>query len=342
MPSLSLDALKTQIDTRRLAPVYLFVGEDTTLMARMVDALEGTIDEADRPFALDRLFAGEAGGDPISIASVARSLPMLGDRRIVVVARAERLLKPKRGGASADDDGDTARDDPETTMDAGPLEAYLEAPVDSTTLVFVAADIDRGRRLTKRLLDAAHVVPFAGLNVEGDPRAARHQAAQWVKAELVRAGRSIETDAAQALALRAGGDISKLRGDVEKLLLFIGDRAGITLDDVMEVVSDPNAVEDDWAVVNAIGAGDAARALVEAGKRFDRGDSAHAIVGQLRWWVSAKLASADAARVKPAYDALLRTDLALKSSGGDERVLVERLVVELTGRPVPSGWGNRR
>ena len=159
------------------------------------------------------------------------------------------------------------------------------------------------RRLTKRLLDVAHVVSFAGLAVEGDPRAARQQAVQWVKAELVRAGRSIDTDAAQALAIRAGGEITKLRGDVEKLLIYIGDRAGITLEDVMEVVSDPNAVEDDWAVVNAIGAGDAARALVEAGKRFDRGDSAHAIVGQLRWWVSAKHAPADATRVKPAYDA---------------------------------------
>jgi len=35
-------------------------------------------------------------------------------------------------------------------------------------------------------------------------------------------------------------------------------------------------------------------------------------------------------RVKKALEAILRTDLALKSSGGDPRVLVERLVVELT------------
>jgi hypothetical protein len=31
-------------------------------------------------------------------------------------------------------------------------------------------------------------------------------------------------------------------------------------------------------------------------------------------------------------DAVFRTDLALKSSGGDPRVLLERLVVELCGR----------
>jgi len=38
----------------------------------------------------------------------------------------------------------------------------------------------------------------------------------------------------------------------------------------------------------------------------------------------------------------LRTDLALKSSG-DSRMLVERLVVELTGPPVPRPqWGPGR
>ena len=102
-------------------------------------------------------------------------------------------------------------------------------------------------------------------------------------------------------------------------------------------------VADEWAVVNAIAAGDAGRAVREAAARLDRGDSPHALVGQLRWWVSARLAEADASRVRPAVEALLRTDLALKSSGGDERVLVERLIVELTGKPLPDRrWAGRR
>ena len=36
-------------------------------------------------------------------------------------------------------------------------------------------------------------------------------------------------------------------------------------------------------------------------------------------------------KVPAAVEALFRTDLALKSSGGDPRVLIERLVVELCG-----------
>jgi hypothetical protein len=53
------------------------------------------------------------------------------------------------------------------------------------------------------------------------------------------------------------------------------------------------------------------------------------LVGQLRWWVSERLAGSAPHRVPGAIDALLRTDLALKSSG-DERILIERLVVELS------------
>ena len=52
------------------------------------------------------------------------------------------------------------------------------------------------------------------------------------------------------------------------------------------------------------------------------------ILGLLRSVVERTVAARDLPR---ALDALLRTDLALKTSGGDPRVLLERLVVELCG-----------
>jgi hypothetical protein len=64
----------------------------------------------------------------------------------------------------------------------------------------------------------------------------------------------------------------------------------------------------------------------------------------LRWWVSTRLAESDPARVRSALEALLRTDLALKGTGsaGDDRVLMERVVVELTGRPLQQGRSGGR
>jgi DNA polymerase III delta subunit len=50
------------------------------------------------------------------------------------------------------------------------------------------------------------------------------------------------------------------------------------------------------------------------------------VLGLLRSVVERTVAARDLPR---ALEALLRTDLALKTSGGDPRVLLERLVVEL-------------
>lgn len=347
MPALDLQALRQQVQRRALGPLYLFVGEDLTLVDRMVAAVEDTIDPADRPFAVDHRYAGDEGGRAADIAAAARSLPMLGDRRIVIVRRAERLLKPKRAprAGTQDESDESSPEGGEEMLDSEPLEEYIASPSAFATVVFVAADVDRGRRLTKKLLEKAAVVEFRGLGGDGPAarREGRKTAADWLAEELARVGRAAEPEAVRLLVDRSASDISKLRGDVERLLLFTQGRRTITADDVMEVAADAQAVEDEWAVVNAIADGNAARALDEVSRRLDRGDSPHALVGQLRWWVSAKLAEADPARVGPAIDALLRTDLALKRSGGDDRVLMERLVVELTGRPLPQrGWSGRR
>jgi DNA polymerase III delta subunit len=320
--------------------VYVFVGEDVKLVDRMVDGVEATIDPAERPFAVERLYVGEEGGAPIDIAAAARVYPMLGDRRVVFVMRAERLLKPKRASKAAE--GEEA-DEPaeEGGWDFEPLGDYIGAPSPSTVLVFVATEIDRGRRFTKRLMEKAQVVTFSGLgdSASGGRRDGRADATALVQDEMARAGRSIDPAALKELVIRGGTDVTKLRSDLERLLLYTEGQARISAEDVREIASVDVSIDDEWALVTAIGEGDCARALREASRRLDRGDSVHAVLGQLRWWVSVRLAEAVPARVAVAIDALLRTDLALKSSGGDERILIERLVVELTGAPIPRrGW----
>jgi DNA polymerase III delta subunit len=344
MPAITPDALSKQIKSGKLGPVYVLVGEDIKYIDRMVDAIEATIDPADRPFAVDRLYAGEANGSPVEIASAARILPMLGDRRIVIVLRAERLLKPKRAARAVDGDDESVDDEDGDAVDFAALEDYVADPSPTATLVFVATEIDRSRRFTKKLVQAAQVVGFEGIAVD-NPQMRRDvlaAARQQVSEEMTRAGRTIDAPALNLLVERASGDINRLRGDIERLLLYTEGQTRIGRDDVAEIVASDVGVEDEWAVVNAISNGDVGRALKELGRRMERGDSPHALVGQLRWWVSNRLVEGDPNRVRAAIDALLRTDLALKSSGGEDRVLLERLIVELTGRPMASrGWGGR-
>jgi DNA polymerase III delta subunit len=343
MPLLDPRALAKHIADRKLAPLYVFAGEDTRLIDRLVDDVEATVDEADRPFAVERVYAGEAGGSAVDIAAAARVFPMLGDRRIVIVLRAERILKPKRA-SKATEAVEATEDGPDEPIDLKPLEEYVASPNPTSTLVFVATDVDRTRRFTKLLVERAQVVVFGGLVADDFPGArqqARAAGIALVNEELRKNGRTIDGPAAELLVDRAAGEIDKLRGDLERLLLYTEGRTRITRDDVAEVAAAATEIEDEWAVVNAIADGNVGRALRQVALRLDRGDSVHALVGQLRWWVSTRLAPADPTRVKPALEALLRTDLALKSSGGDERGLVERLIVEITGRPVPRSMGWR-
>ena len=126
MPGLALDALRSHIKSRKFAPVYLLFGEDVRLLEQQVDAIEATIDPADRAFAFERLFAGEQGGSPVDVAAAANVFPMLGDRRVVVLMRAERLLKPKRA-AKAGEDTEDAPEEESVDGDGGMFDSLVRA-----------------------------------------------------------------------------------------------------------------------------------------------------------------------------------------------------------------------
>ena len=97
--------------------------------------------------------------------------------------------------------------------------------------------------------------------------------------------------------------------------------------------------QDDWAVTNAISRGDTAEALRQLGLALEAGGVSYQILGQLAWFVQRQVAAGDPRRIRPAVEALFRTDLDLKSSGGDPRVLLERLVVELCAPLRPRAGG---
>ncbi len=329
MPAATPQAVRKQLAQGKPDPVYVIVGDDEAEMSRLAAEVSALVEEELRAFNLERMYAGEKGAAPADIVESARTLPMLGDRRVIVVLRAEKILKPKRRGKAAaeEDEADEAPD----SGDADVLDAYVKKPEPLTTLVFVASDVDRTRRLYKSLQKQATIVECWGLKGSRDVRVDLRQVARTaealVKQAVADAGQQIDAAAARLIAERAGTDIGTLRGDVERLLLFAAGKNKIDLKDVQEIVSAETA-QDDWAVTTAIQRGDTAEALRQVGLALESGAVPYMILGQLGWFVREKLVAADARRVPAAVDALFRTDLDLKSSGGDPRVLLERLVVD--------------
>ena len=333
MPPATPQAVRKQLAQGKPDPVYVIVGDDEAEMSRLAGEISALVEDELRAFNLERMYAGEKGAAPADIVESARTLPMLGDRRVIVVLRAEKILKPKRRGKAAAEEDE--EDGALGSGDADVLDAYVKKPEPLTTLVFVASDVDRTRRLYKSLQKQATIVECWGLKGDRDARVDLRQVARTAEA-LVRqaftdAGQQIDAAAARLIAERAGTDIATLRGDVERLLLFAAGKKKIDLKDVQEIVSAETA-QDDWAVTTAIQRGDTAEALRQVGLALESGGVPYMILGQLGWFVREKLVLADARRVPAAVDALFRTDLDLKSSGGDPRVLLERLVVELCRR----------
>jgi DNA polymerase III delta subunit len=153
------------------------------------------------------------------------------------------------------------------------------------------------------------------------------------------AGARMDAGAVRLLAERAAHDIGRLRADLERVLTYVAGERPVTAADVEAVAGDPT-VKDDWAMARAIESGSAAQALRELALLLDNGVEPLQILGQLGWVVRVEPPRGrfPVVRIPAAVDALFRTDLAIKTSAGDPRVLLERLVVELcdAARP-PAG-----
>ena len=106
---------------------------------------------------------------------------------------------------------------------------------------------------------------------------------------------------------------------------------------------------DDWALVRAIERGDAGAALRELAAALDHGGVPFQILGQLGYAVRTPPPRGrfPARRVPAAVDALFRTDIAHEVVGRRPKVLLERLIVELSAgssdefRPPKASWTTR-
>lgn len=330
MPALTTEALAAQLAAGEFQSIYLVVGDDEGEKDAIARAFQAAVPEDIQAFAFQRFSALET--DPGVVVNSARTLPFLGDRRMIVVTRAEKWFSGKRKGG----DDPAPDDDDAGSGGADVLEAYFERPEPASTVVFVAADVNRTFRVVKALLKRAVVVECWGLKGEKDPRGPATdvlgRAGRLAAGLFKRAGLTIDRTALEPLLAHAGTDIAILRGDVERLVLYCHGRKTVTVEDVDAVVSG-TALLNAWGVVNAVERGDAREALRQVRVVTEAGEAPFMTLGQIGWWVRNKLPQMGSPdRVRAAVDAVFRTDLAMKSSGGEPRILLERLVVQLCAR----------
>ena len=283
----------------------MLVGADDQEKSALAQEFAGMVEEGLEAFNVDRMYGAETSADVL--IDSARTFPMMAPRRIIVVLEAEKLLVPKRESKAAE--AEQAR-----------LEEFLKEPPPHATIVFVCGALDMRRRVVKMLLKDGQVVDCGTIADAGD-------AERWVKARAARDKVPLDAGAVRALVDRAGVDLVRLRSGLERVSLYALGQASITASDVQQAVPEAPDAQADFGVAKAIWRNDARAALRELGLAMEAGPVPVMMMGQLR----AAAEKLPAAKIRTAMDAVMRTDLALKSSGGDPRVLLERLVVELCG-----------
>jgi DNA polymerase III delta subunit len=323
--------VRKQIASGDTKPLYLLEGDDLLSRHELASEFASVVDEGLHAFNVQSFHASEAtttsARDELigEILSSARTLPMMAPRRVLTVHAAERLLAPRKAKDDDGDDGASREAGGKRKRSLTPsedLERYFEAPEPMTTLVFVAAALDNNRRLVKLLRKHATVVDCGSLDSSAD-------AARWIKAHLEKEKMGVEDRAISLILATTGLSLGRIRAEVDKLALFAMGEPAVTVKHVRELIVPESEPGEDFALGRAIWNGNARDAVREVDAQFDGGAPAPMILGQIRAAVG-RLKTDD--KVRNGLNAVFEADIAIKSSIGEPKYVLECLVIQLCTR----------
>ena len=133
-------------------------------------------------------------------------------------------------------------------------------------------DKDRYQRIRETLGELCTVVELA--------RVDEAEASRWIAEAAAARGVKIDTDAARELVDALGGDMMMISGELEKLILYAGEKKRITLGDVetMVLAAKQRTL---YELTDAISAKDRPRALAIMDAILSTGDGDEAAIGHL-------------------------------------------------------------
>ena len=248
----SSDRFVAEIEASRnggpLRPGYVLLGDEAFLYERCRRAvLDALIDPAMRDFSLAEIDLAETS---IFEALDRAQTPSLMAPFQVLFLRNIKTLYGR--GAKKDE--------------FAALDAYGRSPNPQAMLIFVAdhlhlpsdlrrmemQDKDRYERIRETLGDWCGMVELV--------RVEESDAMRWLVAEAEKRGSAFEVDAARELADALGSDLMLMASELEKLVLYTGERRRITLGDVETMVLGAKQ-RSLYELTDAISAKDRPRAL---------------------------------------------------------------------------------
>lgn len=135
-------------------------------------------------------------------------------------------------------------------------------------------------------------------------------------------------------------DLTRVRSETEKLILYAAGEASIGAPHVRDVVLATDESAGTFALIDLVARGETAKALRELETLVEQGSQPPMILGLIR---SAVARMRPDRRAREALASVLDADLAVKTSRGEPRYVLEKLLVEVcAGAPGTPGGSARR
>ena len=244
------------IDGGRFAPVYLFTGSEEYVKREALDALRRKLLPAGLEALNDVTLEG-VGAQQITDTS--ETMPVMCERRMVTVMDWAPLLPAKSKNEEAEVEW---------------MHRWLENPPDSCVLVFCMRQEPDGRKkMTALLKKQAEVVTFDYLT--------EAELSKWCASKLKPFGKKLTRAGLSALTYMAGQELTRLNGELDKLIAYLGDeRDEIGEADVAAVVS-PSLEFNVFELINHLLSGDMKKAQQTVNSMLQGGQSTVGILAML-------------------------------------------------------------
>lgn len=313
-----------QPDPRR--PAALIYGPDEGLVRERALALIGAVlDDLADPFRMSELAADSLRGDPARLVDEARSLCLMGGRRVVRLRQA-------------------------SDQHSAPCRALLALDAIEALVVVEAGDLGKSSSLRKLFEQAGNAVAIACYRDEG------RDLAQLIDRLLAELGLRADAEARSHLIEHLGGDRAVTRAELQKLALYmdaapggplrpvglaeaaavIGDSSALGIDDLVHATALGHPDQLEHCLERLLGQGEAPVRLLRAtANHFAR---LHRFAAQTEQGASAEQLIARAMppihfRRRPDTQQALRLWSSVRLRRGLARLLAAEIACKTTGRP---------
>lgn len=222
--TVTYDSVMSELKARHFKPIYYLMGDESYYIDKISDWIaENVLQPEERDFNQTVLFGSDVNAS--QIADAAKRYPMMSEYQVLIVKEAQNVKNVE------------------------PLEKYLKAPMPSTILVMCHKNgtIDgRKREYVKAIQQAGVLFESKKLRERDLPVFIE----QYLKAREA----SIDPKSTQMIADAIGADLSRLTGELDKVLLGLPEPDRRVTPQVVEdqigVSKDYNAFEFRDAIVN--------------------------------------------------------------------------------------------